>query len=176
MWGVIQVKGNGNMKEACNALAWNMSNLGLTVRWKEHHSAESSAHILLMNVPPVLECGGVESEIVWHLCKLEKRFLKKGILPEEYVGIPLPEITVSWRQSKQGKGRSKVEHDLSLNFLGQPFQENGCLVCTVEAPEGSWTHLSTLWEAFHKMGLCWRALGRSCLMIVMFIGRATDSD
>jgi hypothetical protein len=44
--------------------AWDMIDLGLTVRWKEHQSAESSAHILLMNVPPVLEWGGVESEIV----------------------------------------------------------------------------------------------------------------
>jgi hypothetical protein len=47
----------------------------------------------------------MESEIVWHLCKLEKRFLKKGILLEEYVGIPLPAISVLWRQSKKVKGR-----------------------------------------------------------------------
>jgi hypothetical protein len=64
------------------------------VRWKEHQSAESSTHILLMNVPPVLERGGMESKIVWHLCKLKKRFLKKGILPEEYGGVPLPAISV----------------------------------------------------------------------------------
>jgi hypothetical protein len=70
MWGVIWVKGNGNIKEACDALAWDMVNSGLTVRWKEHQSVESSAHILLMNVPPVLECGGVKAEIVWHLTNL----------------------------------------------------------------------------------------------------------
>ncbi len=118
----------------------------------------------------------MESEIVWHLCKLEKRVLKKGIIPEEYIGVPLPTIRVLLRQSKQGKGKSKAERDLSLNLLGQPFQENGCLVSTVEAAKGSWTRLGPLWEAFHKMGLCWRALRRSCLMIVMFNGRATDSD
>jgi hypothetical protein len=89
------------MKEACDALAWDMVNLGLTMRWKEHQSAESSMHILLMNVSPVLEQGGMESEIVWNLCKLEKRLLKKGILPEEYLGTPLPAISVSWRQSVQ---------------------------------------------------------------------------
>jgi hypothetical protein len=54
IWGVIWVKGNSNMKEACDAVAWDMINLGLTMRWKEHHSAKSSVHILLMNVPPVL--------------------------------------------------------------------------------------------------------------------------
>jgi hypothetical protein len=37
-------------------------------------------------------------------------------------------------------------------------------------------HLGPLWEAFHKMGLCWRTLGLSCLMIVMFNGSAMDSD
>jgi hypothetical protein len=72
--------------------------------------------------------------------------------------------------------KSKAERDLSLNFLVQPFQENGCLVCTVEATEGSWMHLGPLGEAFNKMGLCQQALRHSCLMIVMFNGRATDSD
>jgi hypothetical protein len=176
MWGVIQVKGNGNIKEACNALAWDMVNSGLTVRWKENQSAESSAHILLINVPPMLERSGVEAEIVWHLTNLEKRLMKKGGYPQEYVRLPLPKISVVWRQSKQGKGKSKAEQDLSLNLLGQPFQENGCPVCTVEVAEGSWKRLGPLWEAFHKMGLCWRAIRRSCLMIVMFNGRPTESD
>ncbi len=83
MWEVIRAKGNGNIKEACEALSWDMVNSGLTVRWKEHQSAESSAHILLMNFPQVLECGGVKGEIVWHLTQLEKQLLQKGSLPEE---------------------------------------------------------------------------------------------
>ncbi len=78
MWGVIRVKGNGNIKEACEALAWDMTGLGLQVQWKEHQSAESSAQVLLMNVPPVLECGGVESKILWHLHEIEKKLLKMG--------------------------------------------------------------------------------------------------
>jgi hypothetical protein len=74
----------------------------------EHQLVESSAHILLMNVPLVLEHGGVESEIVWHLTKLEKKFIKKGILPAEYHVVLLLEIKVLQRQSKQGKGKSKA--------------------------------------------------------------------
>ncbi len=94
----------------------------------------------------------------------------------EYVGILLPKIEVLWRQSKQGKGRSKVERVLSLNLLGQPFQQNRCPVCTVKAAEGSWKHLGPLWEAFHKMGLSRRALGQKCLMIVIYNRRETGSD
>ncbi len=176
MWGVIRGKGNSNIKEACDALAWDMVDSGLTVRWKQHQLAESSALILLMNVLLVLERGGVEAEIVWHLPDLEKRLMKKGGYPQEYVGVSLPKISAAWRQSKQGKGKSKSEREMSLNLLGQPFQENGCLVCTVEAAKGSWKHLGPLWEAFHKMGLCWHALGHSCLMIVMFNSRPTESD
>ncbi len=101
--------------------------------------------------------------------------LKKGLLPAEYVGVPLPEIKVSWRQNKQGKGKNKAEKDLTLNNLSM-FQENRCLVCTVEAGEGSWPCPGPLWEGFHKMGLSRRALGRSCLMVVMYNGWATDSD
>jgi hypothetical protein len=32
MWGVMLVKGNNNIKEACDNLAWDMINLGLTVK------------------------------------------------------------------------------------------------------------------------------------------------
>jgi hypothetical protein len=48
-----------------------------------------------MNVPPVLDRGGIENEIIWHLTKIEKGFLKKGTLPAEYVGTPLHELRVS---------------------------------------------------------------------------------
>ncbi len=59
LWGVIHVSRSGNVKEACEALAWDMVNTGLQVRWKDHQSAESSAQVLLMNVPPVLDMGGI---------------------------------------------------------------------------------------------------------------------
>jgi hypothetical protein len=68
--------------------------------------------------------------------EIEKGLLKKGVLSSEYVGIQLPKIRVTWQQNKQGKGKNKAEKNLSLNKL-PAFQENGCLVCTVEAVEGS---------------------------------------
>jgi hypothetical protein len=175
LWGVICVTGNNNVKEACEALMWDIVNMGLQVRWKDHQSAESRTRVLLMNVPLVLDRGGSEGEIIRHLTEIEKGLLKKGVLPSEYIGIHLPEINVTCQQNKQGKGKNKVEKDLSLNKL-TTFQETECLVCTVEAAEGSWPRLGPLWEAFHKMGLCWWALGCSCLMVVMYNGRATDSD
>jgi hypothetical protein len=89
MWPLIWVKANGNIKEACKALAWDMVDTGLTVRWKEHQSSESSAHVLLMNVPSVLERAGVEGEILWHLNSLEKKLMRKGGYPSEYAGLPL---------------------------------------------------------------------------------------
>ncbi len=98
MWGVIRVSGNGNIKEACDALAWDIGGSGLQIRWKEYQAAESSAQVILLNVPPVLERGGVEEEIVWHLQQIEKRLLKEGKLAQQYIGVPLPRISVSWRQ------------------------------------------------------------------------------
>ncbi len=104
---MIWVTGSGNVKEACETLAWDMVNLGLQVHWKDHQFADSSAQVPLMNVPPVLDRGGVKNEIIWHLTKIEKGFLKKGSLPVEYVGIPLPKLRVSWKQNKQGKGEEQ---------------------------------------------------------------------
>ncbi len=54
--------------------------------------------------------------------------------------MTLPEIKISWQQNKQGKGKSKAEKDLSLNDL-VGFQQNGCMVCTVEAAKKDWKHL-----------------------------------
>jgi hypothetical protein len=152
-----------------------MVDTGLQVCWKDHKLVESSAQILLMNISPVLDRGSIEGEIIWHLTEIEKGLLKKGVLPSEYVGVQLPKIRVTWQQNKQGKGKNKAENDLSLNKL-PAFQENGCLVCTVEAAEGSWPRLGPLWERFHKMGLCWWALDRSCLMVIMYNRKATDSN
>jgi hypothetical protein len=140
LWGVIWVTGDGNVKEACEALAWDMVDLGLQVHWKDHQSADSSAQVLLMNVLPVLDRGGVKNKIIWHLTKIKKGFLKKGTLPAEYVGTPLPELRVSLRQNKQGKGKSKAERDLSLNKL-VGFWENGCLICMVLAT--TWSPLGS---------------------------------
>jgi hypothetical protein len=67
--------------------------------------------VLLMNVPPVLDRGGVEEEIIWHLKQIENSLLRKGKLSTEFVGVLLTEMKVSWRQSKQGKGRTKEECD-----------------------------------------------------------------
>jgi hypothetical protein len=51
-----------------------------------------------MNIPPVLDRGGIKNKIIWHLTKIKKGFLKKGTLPWGYVGTPLPKLRVSWRQ------------------------------------------------------------------------------
>ncbi len=60
-----------------------------------------------MNVPPVLDRGGIENEIIWHLSKIKKGLLKKGIFPREYIGTPLPKLKVSWRQEQSGKGEEQ---------------------------------------------------------------------
>jgi hypothetical protein len=88
LWGVICVMGNGNIKEVCKSLAWDMVDTGLQIRWKEHQLADSSAQVFLLNVPPVLDRAGVEGEIIWHLTELEKGLLKKGLFPLENVGGP----------------------------------------------------------------------------------------
>jgi hypothetical protein len=93
--GRNKVKGNGNIKEACEALAWDMIGSGLQVHWKEHQSAKSSAQVLLMNVPLVLEHGRVKGKIIWHLTEIKKGLMKKGALPTEYIGVPFPDIKVS---------------------------------------------------------------------------------
>jgi hypothetical protein len=50
LWGIICVTGSSNVKEACEALAWDMVDTGLQVQWKDHQAAESSAQVLLMKM------------------------------------------------------------------------------------------------------------------------------
>jgi hypothetical protein len=108
LYGVIWVRGNENIKVACEEIGWDVSETWLQIRYKEHQSADSNAQILLMCVPNVFDWEGVEGEILWHFAEIEKSLLKKGALPAEFVGKPLTEIRVLWHQNKQGKGRSRA--------------------------------------------------------------------
>jgi hypothetical protein len=166
---VIRVHGNDNIKDLCEEIGWDIYKSGLIMRYKEHQSADSNAQIMLMCVPSVFNWDGVEGEILWHFTKIEKSLWKKGKLPMEYVGVPLPKIRVSWQQNKQGKGKNKVEKILCLNNL-VGFQKNGCLVCMVQVAEHDWKRLSVLREKFNKMGLCHWALRQKSLMIMNYNG------
>jgi hypothetical protein len=175
LYAVIRVCSKDNIKVACKEIGWDISETGLQIWYKEHQSADLNAQILLMCVPNIFDWEGVEGEILWHFTEIEKSLLKKGALPAEFVGKPLPKIRVSWHQNKQGKGRSKVEKSMSLNSL-PGFCQNGCLICSVKAAERDWKRLSIPWEKFNKMGLCRQVLGRKSLMVVNYNGRPTNSD
>ncbi len=166
---MIRVCGNDNIKDSCEEIGWGIQESGLVIRYKEHQSVDSNAQVMLMCIPSVFDWDGIEGENLWHFSEIEKSLLKKGKLPTEFVRQPLPEISVSWRQNKQGKEKKKAEESLSVNNL-VGFQKNGCLVCTIKVVELDWKCLFVLCECFNKMGLCHRALGRKCLMIVNYNG------
>ncbi len=107
--------------------------------------ADSNAQVLLMCCPAVFNKQGIEEEIVFHLKAMEKDLIREGSLPSALLTEPLPQIAVSWHQNKQGRGRNQAEQSLCLNNL-EAFQRNGCLVCMVEAEEGSWERLGPLWQ------------------------------
>jgi hypothetical protein len=130
---------------------------------------------MIMCVPNIFDRVGLEEEVIWHLKDIKKSLMKKGTISSELIGIPLPEIKISWQQNKQGKGKSKSEKDLSLNGL-VGFQQNGCMDCRVEAAKKDWKRLLILWEKFHKMGLCRRVLGQNSLIVMNFNGQPMDSS
>jgi hypothetical protein len=169
------VCGRKNIKTLCDSISWDMSESGLLIWWKEHQSVDSSAQILLMCSPAIFDKRGIEEEIVYHLKTIKKVLIRKGALPSTLSTEPLPQITMSWRQNKQGRGRSQAEQVMCLNDL-EAFQRNRCMVCTVEADEGSWERLGPLWQRLHKTGLVRRVLGWRVLMVIMFNGRVTDGD
>ncbi len=96
LWGVAWVQGNENVMEVINSVAWDINDTGLSIRWKEHQSAESSAQILLMCCPPIFDRRGIEEEICFHLQLTEKDLIRKGKLSYNLIGVPLPNIIVSW--------------------------------------------------------------------------------
>ncbi len=103
--------------------------------------ADLSAQILLMCCPAVFDKQGIEEEIVFHLkTSMEEDLIRKGLLLSTLSAELLAQIAVSWHQNKQGRGRSQAKVALCLNNL-KAFQKNGCMVCTVEAEDGSWGRL-----------------------------------
>jgi hypothetical protein len=87
---VIRVRGKENVKVACNSISWDMSDSGLTIRWKEHQSVDLSAQVLLMCCSAVFDKQGIEEEIVFHLKPMEKDLIRKGFLPSTLSAEPLP--------------------------------------------------------------------------------------
>jgi hypothetical protein len=79
--GVIWVTGNGNIKEACKALAWNMMDACLQVQWKDHHLADSSAQVLPLKCPP---CSGPKRHLKQDHVALgrdKERFVEERVSP-----------------------------------------------------------------------------------------------
>jgi hypothetical protein len=115
LWSIICVTGNGNVKEACEALVWDMVDTGLQVHWEDHQSAKSSVQIMLINVPLVLDRGGVEGEIIWHLTEIEKALLKKGG----------SSIRVCWRKAIQDNSDLATEQTGEREEQGRkgPFSQ-----------------------------------------------------
>jgi hypothetical protein len=49
-----------------------MVDTGLQIQWKDHQLADSSTQVLLLNIPPMLDRGGVEGKNTWHLAEIER--------------------------------------------------------------------------------------------------------
>jgi hypothetical protein len=67
------------------------------------------------------------------------------------------------------------EQWLSLNSLDD-FNENRSLVLSIKTAEGTWERIGPLWKMLNKTGLIHTIFGRKAMMVVMYGGRATDSD
>ncbi len=127
-----------------DALAWDLSETGLNIRWKEYQSAELSSQVLLICVPNLFDREGFLEEVRYQLKEIENRLCAKGKLNTTLLSKPLHELVITWQQNKQGKGHNKAEQKLSLNDL-DAFRQKGCLICTVEAAIDTWPCFGTLW-------------------------------
>jgi hypothetical protein len=175
LWGTVKVQADKNVKEAVEALTWDLNKTGIQVRWKPHQSAGSSAQVQIMCCPNVFDKEGLTKELLFHMKEIEKKLMAKGRLSYTLMDEPLPPISIQWRQSTQGKGRNKREKQLSLNNF-PAFGQIGCLVLTVEMEEGTWAHLGPLWRALNSMGLvCW-IFGQTVVLVVLYGGKPTESD
>jgi hypothetical protein len=122
LWGVICITGNGNVKEACEALVWDMVDMGLQVWWKDHQLAESRAQVLLINVPLVLDRGGVEGEIIWHLMEIEKVSWRKEFFHQSMMASSYPRLGWLGNRTNKGKGKIKwIRTSLWTSYL--PFKK-----------------------------------------------------
>jgi hypothetical protein len=138
MYDTIRIRASENVKDCVEALAWDLSDTGINICWKEHQSVESSSQFLLVCVPSVFDSQGFEEEVRYRLKEMENSLCGSGDLPTSLLTEPLPPLMVTWRQNKQGKGQNKTEQHLSLNDL-EWFKQKGCLICTVEAAVDTWS-------------------------------------
>ncbi len=96
MWGMIHVSVSEYIKDCIEALAWDLSGMGLSVWWKEHQLAESRSQIMLVCMPLVYGHDGFHEEVMFQLKEAEKRLIFHKKLPQELADVPLPKIVVTW--------------------------------------------------------------------------------
>ncbi len=46
MWGTLQVCTAKNVKECMEAIAWDLSETGISIWWNEHQSSKSGSQVL----------------------------------------------------------------------------------------------------------------------------------
>ncbi len=96
LWGVMRCSSTWDVKDDMEAAAWDIGNIGIVIRYKEHQSPDSVAQVLLMNVPLVFDKQGIEGEIRWHLAETQKSLLRKGLLLLDLHGISLQATVAEW--------------------------------------------------------------------------------
>ncbi len=96
VWGNLCIKAGENIKEMCELIAWDMNGTGITVRWKEHQSVDSSSQILIMCVPNLFNKEGLKKELLFHMKAVERKMVAKGKLPASLFTEPTPLITMAW--------------------------------------------------------------------------------
>jgi hypothetical protein len=96
VWGNLRIKAGENIKEMCESIAWDMNGTGITVRWKEHQSVDSSSQILIMCVPNIFDKEGLKEELLFHMKAVERKMVAKGKLPASLLTEPIPLITMAW--------------------------------------------------------------------------------
>jgi hypothetical protein len=92
----------------CESIAWDMNGTRITVRWKEHQSADSNSQILIMCVPNIFNKERLKEELLFHMKAVERKMVAKGKLLASLHTEPIPLMLVALLSSRAANDRQRL--------------------------------------------------------------------
>lgn len=169
---IVRVRGEADLKEAFDFLAFDLDEIGISLRLKAHQAVDAQRTFAIVGLHPSIETEGTAVQFHYYCEVARKTLIKHGKLDHNLVDKPIPAVTFRFKNQRNGQKRNKAEEELSLNKL-PGFEEFGCRWMEGETSAAEWPFLSVLVNQMIKSGAVKTVFGRRSKLVILTSGMMT---
>ena len=170
----VRVLTDENVTDALQCLEYEDGADSMIIMLKPHQGTDSSTKMKLFNVHRDTDVGGLALALDTLLKYSQRILLKAGKLDVNHVD-ELPNFTISFRQQRKGKSRTKEEEMLSLNKV-PGYKNSGCPVVEIEMGDEDFENLRPVINYAIQAKLFNLYVGRNTFVVLMGGGVLTATE